>query len=596
MSWLLAACTGGGAPSAGVNAPATGAPQEGGTATWAEAPGTPPNYIFPLDALQYFSTSNINQFQYLMWRPLYWFGDGDKIVENDDLSLAEPPKYTKGNTVVDITLKPYNWSDGKPVTSRDVTFWINMLRANSANYGEYVPGFFPDDVKSVDAPKPNEIVLTLDAPVDPTWFTFNELSQITPMPQHAWDKTSAAGAVGDYDQQTSSARAVYKFLDGQASKLQSYASDPLWQVVDGPWKLSAFRPDGYAEFVPNASYSGANKPHLAKFVEQPFTSAAAEFNALRAGQLTYGYIPATDHGQEKALQATGYTVDPWYLWSMNVMPMNFHNPKVGALFSQLYVRQAMQSLIDQPQYINAILHGNGGPDNGPVPTKPDSPYLSDAGKTPLYPYDPKHAADLLRANGWNVTSGGVSTCASPGTGSGHCGAGVTAGQKLSFDLVYASGVPEVDQEMRAFKSALSQVGIELNLSQTPTSDIFGVTTPCKPSEAACSWQMAYWGTGWEFAPDNYPSGEVAFSTGAVGNWGSYSDKTMDEKVKATTTENDPSVFADWEDYTAQQLPMLFMPTEASQVSAIKSSLGGAIPQPSDGLSLTPEKWYFVKQG
>ncbi|MFG1864142.1 peptide ABC transporter substrate-binding protein [Microbispora bryophytorum] len=596
LSWLLAACTGGGASPGRPTGSATGVPREGGTATFAEAPGTAPNYIFPMDSLAYFNTSNINEFQYLMWRPLYWFGDGDKIVLNEDLSLAEPPKYSAGNTVVDITLKPGNWSDGKPITSRDVTFWINMLRANSADYGQYVPGFFPDDVKKVATPSDTEIVLTLDAPVNPTWFTFNELSQITPMPQHAWDKTSADGPIGDHDLKAASAKDVYKFLDGQARKLQSYADDPLWQVVDGPWKLSEFRPDGYAEFVPNTAYSGTDKPHLAKFVEQPFTSAAAEFNALRAGQITYGYIPQTSMGQAKALTALGYTVDPWYLWSMNILPINYNNPKVGKVFSQLYIRQAMQSLINQPQYISAILHGNGAPDNGPVPTKPDSLYLGAAGRTPQYPYDPKHATELLTANGWTVTPGGVTTCTSPGTGAGHCGEGIAAGQKLSFDLVYSSGVPEVDQEMRAFKSALSQAGIELNLSQAPSNDIFGVITPCKPSDASCGWQMAYWGTGWQFAPDFYPSGEVAFSTGAVGNWGSYSDKTMDAKVAATTTDSDPAAFTDWEAYTAEQVPMLFMPTEANQVSAIKSDLGGAIPQPSAGLSLTPEKWYFTEQG
>ena len=46
------------------------------TATWAEAPQTPPNYIFPFMSLAFFSVSNSEQFQYLMYRPLYWFGQG----------------------------------------------------------------------------------------------------------------------------------------------------------------------------------------------------------------------------------------------------------------------------------------------------------------------------------------------------------------------------------------------------------------------------------------------------------------------------------------------------------------------------------------
>jgi peptide/nickel transport system substrate-binding protein len=118
--------------------------------------------------------------------------------------------------------------------------------------------------------------------------------------------------------------------------------------------------------------------------------------------------------------------------------------------------------------------------------------------------------------------------------------------------------------------------------------------PCKAGQPSCKWQMAYWGNGWEFSPDNYPSGEVAFSTGAVGNFGSYSDQQMDQLVKATTTSPGTSAFFRWEAYTAQQVPMLFMPLMPYQVSAISTRLHGAVPQPADGLSLTPESWYFTR--
>ena len=43
---------------------------------FAEGPGANPNYIFPYMGCAYFSVSNINQFQLLMYRPVYWFGLG----------------------------------------------------------------------------------------------------------------------------------------------------------------------------------------------------------------------------------------------------------------------------------------------------------------------------------------------------------------------------------------------------------------------------------------------------------------------------------------------------------------------------------------
>ena len=45
-------------------------------ATFAEQPAGVPDYILPLASNQYFSAANLFQFQYLMYRPLYWFGTG----------------------------------------------------------------------------------------------------------------------------------------------------------------------------------------------------------------------------------------------------------------------------------------------------------------------------------------------------------------------------------------------------------------------------------------------------------------------------------------------------------------------------------------
>lgn len=590
-SLTLAACT---SATSGNGGGQTGnTPVSGGTASFAESAGAPPNYIFPLDALQYFNTSNINQFQYLMWRPLYWFGNGGRIVLNRALSLAEPPVYSDGNRTVTMTLKHWRWSDGTPVTVRDVVFWLNLLKANRDNWGEYVPGFFPDDVTSVSTTG-SSLVLHLNASVNPTWFTFNELSQLIPLPQQAWDKTSANGQIGNYDETTAGARAVYKFLDSQSRSLSTYATNPLWQVVDGPWRLSQFNADGYAVFVPNKKYSGPVKARLAKFVEEPFTSEAAEYNDLRSGALTYGYVPVTDIAQRSQITNSGYDVAPWYLWSMNILPINFHNPTVGPIFGQSYVRQALQRLINEPQYISAILSGYGVPDYGPVPNGPPNPYVDPSVARGPLSYSLKAAEALLSSHGWTIGSGGVRVCTRPGSGANECGAGIARNAPLSFNLVYASGVVTVDAEMRALKSSLSQAGITLNLSQAPASTVYSTAVPCSASQASCKWQLAYWGNGWEFSPDNYPSGEVAFATGAVGNFGSYSNPVMDRLIKATTDEPGLQPLFTWERFTAMQLPMLFMPLSPYQVSAISTRLHGAVPQPADGLSLTPEDWYFTK--
>src|SRR5215470_6354063 len=49
---------------------------KGGTAVWAEPPSTVPNYIFPFESSAYISVINSSEFGQLMYRPLYWFGNG----------------------------------------------------------------------------------------------------------------------------------------------------------------------------------------------------------------------------------------------------------------------------------------------------------------------------------------------------------------------------------------------------------------------------------------------------------------------------------------------------------------------------------------
>lgn len=589
---LLAAACVNSPSSASGNGPApTGKPVSGGTATFAENPASgAADYIFPMVALAYDTPTNV-QFQFLQFRPLYWFGQGSSPSLNPGLSLAAPPDFSAGNTVVTIHLKHYLWSDGQPVTSRDVLFWINLLRANVANWALSLPGGFPANIKAAVAQGPSTVRLTLTHEFNPEWFTDTQLTQIIPLPQHAWDKTSASGKVGNYDETTSGAVAVYKFLDAQSKNISTYTSNPLWHVVDGPWKLAAFRSDGYAQFVPNSRYSGT-KPRLKSFVMQPFTSEAAEFDVLRSGGLSYGYVPLSDLSQESLLRSAGYRIVAWPSWSISYIVLNFNNPTVGPMLRQLYIRQAMQYLIDQRGYIRAFLKGNGVPTNGPAPAQPPSSFASPQMQRGFYGYDPAKAVRLLSAHGWSVHPNGTSTCAKPGTGPGQCGAGIKAGAPLTFALKYLAGVTYLDQEIRTYKSALLRAGIQLNLSQGSESQVVGTAAACKPGPS-CNWEMVQWGSPSWIWSSAFPSGEAVFETGAGVNAGSYSDRTNDANIAAVQTSSSSAAFFTYENYLARQLPDLWLPNTYNQVSAIKTNLAGASQQ-SPLLLINPESWAFTK--
>src|SRR5207302_7360298 len=86
------------------NNPSTQQKLTGGTATFAELPNAKPNYIFPLTSGGYFSVANLSQFQFFIYRPLYWFGQDGKVQLNTSLSLASEPAYTDGGKTVTIKL------------------------------------------------------------------------------------------------------------------------------------------------------------------------------------------------------------------------------------------------------------------------------------------------------------------------------------------------------------------------------------------------------------------------------------------------------------------------------------------------------------
>ena len=587
--------------------------------TWAEAPQSPPNYIFPFMGLQFFSVSNINQFQFLMYRPLYWFGNGTSPNLNPSLSLASNPTYSNNNTTVVVKLKNYKWSNGESVTAQDIMFWMNMLHADKENWADYSSGALPDNLKSVTVDSPTQVTFTLTSSTNPYWFTYNELSQITPMPV-AWDIAATGAAPGSggcsaaaYGTADAKCDAVYNFLSKQAgydpanpegtnNSLSTYATNPIWQVVDGPWKLTKFDSSGNITMVPNKTYSGPVKPTISQFKEVPFTTDSAEFNALVSGSIDVGYLPAQNitsptsdplNPSENNSRLSGnYNIYASPSWAVNYFPYNFNSNansgNAGPIINQLYFRQAMQTLVDQPLYIKKISKGYGIPTYGPVPVAPKNSFASSYEKSNPYPYNPGKAKSLLSSHGWKVVPNGTSTCQNPGTGSNQCGKGIAKGAKLAFNLEYASGSTSLTQLMNAEKSSWAQAGINITLNSASFNTVLGNAVPCSSTESACSWTLENWGGGWIFAPDYYPTGEAIFQTNAGSNSGDYSNTTNDNNIQKTISTNQS--LTQYENYLAKQLPVVWQPNSVAVVEVKKSLKNVA---PFDPLQqLTPERWRF----
>lgn len=575
----LAGCS---ATKSGSSASASGTPTQGGVVRVAQISGGQPTAIWNFYDAQENSATNAG-FDAEMFRPLYFVGDNDTISVDYNKSIGEAPVYSDGGKTVSITLKSYKWSNGETTTAQDALFFLNMLHAEKDNYSNYTPpiasigaDYIPDNVTSASA-SGQTLTLHLDKAYNETWFQDNELTDINPWPM-AWDVTGA-GAKGSCATGTYGAAATdtacaadYKYLSTITTEGATWATNPLWQIVDGPWKLKSFNNTSYDwSLVPNPDYSGSDKPYLSEVDYVTYTSDTAAYAAEKAGatdkgSVQVGYIPNQDLPTYNAsnLQAgnplakDGYYLGyPTDLDLMSYYYLNDASPTSGALFKQAYFIKALQDTVDQQGIIKGIAKGWGYATNSLIPNYPSGNYLSPTLQAYTAAFSTSDAKALLTANGWD-TATTPATCASPGTGTGECGAGITKGQKAEFSFMYGTGVQAVLTEVQDLASAAAQAGIKIDLNGQQYSAISNYMVACSTANpSGCQWQAIQYGS-WIYSAD--ATGDGLIATGVGNNIMSYSDSTLDKLIYNTTTQNGNAAMAAYENYTlTHAVPLIFTP-------------------------------------
>lgn len=582
-------------------------PRRGGVATWACAPGFPPAVIFPFTPAERMGTRNILEFQALMYRPLYYFGtDGGPDVDYAN-SIGEPPVWSDDGRTVTIRIKPWKWSNGETLCADNVLFWVNLMAVKGPRYGEYVPGYFPDNLVSYGKVAHDTVRFTFDRCYSRSWVLKNQLSMITPLPK-AWDRTSdgpanASGGLADVE-------AVYEYLMAEQGDIcdegnehrTRWADSPIWSTVNGPWRLKSYTLDGVVTFVPNPHYSGPDKPYLDEFRQVPTVSDEQQYRMLEAGPhapdgIQVGYLPLsfatapTDDptiGGANPLDAN-YRLVPQVAYCIRYISLNFNNPTVtGKLFAQPYVRQALQCTLDQDSAVRDIYQGYAYRQNGPVPMIPATDLVSPRQRSDAWPmpFDIARAKRLLEDHGWD-TSTTPAVCVCPEA----AGPGIPAGARLSILLRYVEGRPALTRLMRRYQEDAAAAGIELRLQEVYGSVLVAEDAPCVPGpDSPCLWEMCCWNGGWVY---HQPTGEILFKTDAGGNFGHYSDPVADELIARTVTSEDLDALYDYQDYIAEQVPVIFTPNFPIRLFEVANDLYGFGPVNPFGM-INPERWHYLE--
>ncbi|SMC06957.1 peptide/nickel transport system substrate-binding protein [Sulfobacillus thermosulfidooxidans DSM 9293] len=491
---------------------------------------TTPNWFFPVLASTGFTDTN-SQMNFMMYKPLVYISKTDGI--DYAKSLATNIQYNSSGTRYVITLgSKYRWSNGKPVTAQDVVFTWDIIKAASENnapwsYGGAGGGGIPSDWTSVQAVGSHKVVVTLAHPANQSWFIHNGLAQIIPVPKSAWDKYP-------------------NNMNQELTYIKSIANVPTaapFKIVDGPFQFSQMQPNNYWAFTPNPHYGG-HKATIKKIEFQYETSSANEFAGLKTGTVDVGYLPPSLWDSKSSLNH----VDRYwsgYAFGFNMARVNQSPDALGGLgpvFSQRYVRAALEMGIDQQGIINSFYHGQGVTEDGPVPSKPPTQFYDPALSRAPYPFNPQAGKKLLEAHGWHMVNGVMTK----------------NGIKLAFPLIYTSGSNTITDVVQLVKTDWAKEGIQVTLVPEPFDNVIQ-TMHSNPAK----WDAAFWGGGWTYQPDYYPTGGELFATGSAANAGHYNSTTMNRLIQASYAPGTPAqtkkaLFA-YEAWAVKDIPYLWFP-------------------------------------
>ncbi len=479
----------------------------------------------------------------LMFQPLLWIDR--HLTVRYAWSIAQSVRVTDHDRRFTIVLKHHwLWSDGRPVTARDVAFTYHLIQQLGPRFPNYGAGGMPTDVTALRIVNRHELTVTTKRPVNPRWFTLNGLSLLVPLPARAWSRFSIPAL---YDHMTD-----LRFF----------------RRVDGPYHLTAFAPGRYAVFTANRRYSGPDRPHIRRLVFRFLKSPESVFFALRAHRLQLGNLPMALYRGRRALRGfRAYPVGP--VWGFNSLGFDYANPRI-AFIRDPRVRQAFMHAINQDELITVLAGGHGMRDYGPIPPHPPTFLSRTARRLEVTgAYDPARARRLLKAAGWRRDGHAVRR---------------KNGVRLAFTAYVVPG------DVRApilIKDMLARIGVDMHLREKPFNEIVAATGNPRNTH----WQAVF--LAWGLSP--YPSVGNIFACGAANNDYHYCNPRLDRLLRAITTPGAHRALARFQNVFTQEQPVIVLP-EQPIIVEVARTLRGLHQAFSPLGGFNPAALWFAKTG
>jgi peptide/nickel transport system substrate-binding protein len=301
-------------------------------------------------------------------------------------SIATAWELSEDGLTYTFTLRDdWAWSDGTPITSADVKYAFDAIASGETTSAlTYVL----DDVASVEAPDPQTVVMTLNAP---SCAALNNIAAIPVVPSHEYSTIFPA------------------FADMNEAELTA-----VGDVTAGTWTFGNLRPGEQVTLLADQAYPDAIDGQVTPegFIFKNVADQTISFEQFLAGQLTWDGAPEGRENEIRALAADGYQVHEYPAGSLRFISLNAAdpaNPQNGLddngdpieqghhpIFGDVRVRQALMYALDFAQLNEGALGGEGVPLASHI--LPSS-WAFDP-ELPVYPFDLEMAGQLLDEAGF----------------------------------------------------------------------------------------------------------------------------------------------------------------------------------------------------
>ncbi|MBC6442144.1 MAG: ABC transporter substrate-binding protein [Rhodobacteraceae bacterium] len=316
--------------------------------------------------------------------------------------LAESWEVSEDGLSVTLNLrKTAKFHDGQPITSEDVAFSVDVIKANHPFKSMFAP------VESVKTPDAHTAVLKLSRP-HPALMLAMSGQLMSIIPKHIYG-------------------------EGEITNVKTHPRNNKNVVGSGPFKLVEFKNGEHVILERFDDFFMDGRPYLDRIVLRIITDPAARAIAYENGELHLGAFESLPRIINRLKKVDGLTVTDEGYGGIGPLDWLAMNTTKGPL-ADVRVRKAIAYAVDKNFIHKALMQGTAA--NSTTGIHPDSPFYAEQYD---YALDLEKAAELLDEAGYPMN-----------------------GDKR-FNLTIDFGWPDVKPQVEYVKAALGKVGIEAEI-------------------------------------------------------------------------------------------------------------------------------------